>query len=62
RVPWGDEEGAVEVKSEWRDMMHQAASYGRALLASRRSRRFAWVICLNHRTSEARVVFHHREG
>ncbi|KAJ6551584.1 hypothetical protein B0H19DRAFT_1158202 [Mycena capillaripes] len=62
QVSWNEPEGAAEVKNSWRKMVAQGGSYGRALLAARHSRRFSWVILLNHKTVEARVSFFHRSG
>ncbi|KAG8988090.1 hypothetical protein FRB94_001108 [Tulasnella sp. JGI-2019a] len=55
-------EGAVEVKGSWPELFDQAATYGRALFHTRKTRRYAVVIGINQVEKSLRFIFFHRGG
>jgi hypothetical protein len=61
-VSWGEVEFVIEVKNTWAALIMQGATYARAILAYRSSRRFAVVICFNHNDGCARICLYHRAG
>lgn len=61
RISWGEVEIAIEIKDNWSDLIAQAATYARAILASS-SRRFALIIAFNHIDKCARFCLYHRSG
>ncbi|KAJ6512169.1 hypothetical protein C8R47DRAFT_684167 [Mycena vitilis] len=52
----------VEVKGEWRELIAQAATYGRCLFSANPSRVFALVLGVNHRRKSLRFLLFHRGG
>jgi hypothetical protein len=62
RARWRDVDVAIEVKSDWRNLVLQAATYARALFYSNWTRTFALVIGINHTSRSARFMFFHRGG
>jgi len=62
RVRWRDVDVAIEVKSEWQNLVLQGASYARALFYSNWTRTFALVIGINYKSRGIRFMFFHRGG
>ncbi|KAJ6512170.1 hypothetical protein C8R47DRAFT_684062 [Mycena vitilis] len=52
----------VEVKGEWRELIAQAATYGRRLFSANPSHLFALVLGVNHRRKSLRFLLFHRGG
>ncbi|KAF8206304.1 hypothetical protein K438DRAFT_468628 [Mycena galopus ATCC 62051] len=52
----------VEVKSDWLDMVSQAATYARCLFSANPSRTFALVLAYKHDRHELRFLIFHRGG
>lgn len=59
---WRDVFIPVKVKSDWKSLINQAATYARALFHARKTRIFSVVIGINHQTKDARFLIFHRGG
>ncbi|KAG9021622.1 hypothetical protein FRB95_001829 [Tulasnella sp. JGI-2019a] len=59
---WRDVFCAVEVKGSWPELFDWAATYGRALFHTRKTRRYAVVIGINQVEKSLRFIFFHRGG
>ena len=62
RVTWRDVDVAIEVKSEWQNLVLQGATYAPALVYSNWMLTFALVIGINHKSRGIRFMFFHRGG
>ena len=52
----------VEVKSDWKDLICQAATYARAKFSERPMQMFTIVLAFNHQSNEFRLLVFHRGG